>query len=96
MPTVDAHSGHNVGDDQSGFSQRMHPELINQIKEMVLQGMVDSSEVKRALKVYHLSKQYGISPSETDRSFYPTLRDIQNHIYMAKKQLELSALDQEI
>ena len=62
---------------------------------MVLQGIIDSSEVKRALKFYvenHLSKQYGINPVETD---CPTLRDIQNHIYKSKKQLELSALDQE-
>ena len=65
---------------------------------MVLQGITDSSEVKRALKFYvenHLSKQHGINPVDTDRSFYPTLRDIQNHIYKSKKQLELSALDQE-
>ena len=60
--------------------------------------MADSNEVKRALKFYvenHLSKQHGINPVETDRSFYPTLRDIQNHIYKSKKQLELSTLDQE-
>ena len=66
--------------------------------KMVLQGITDSSEVKRALKFYvenHLPKQHGINPVETDRSFYPTLRDIQNHIYKSKKQLELSALDQE-
>ena len=97
LPTVEAHSGHKVG-EQGGFAQRIHPELIHQINEMVLQGITDSSEVKRALKFYvenHLSKQHGINPLETDRSFYPTLRDIQNHIYKSKKQLELSALDQE-
>ena len=92
LPTVEAHSGHEIG-EQSGFSQRIHPELVHQIKEMA-----DSNEVKRALKFYvenHLSKQHGINPVETDRSFYPTLRDIQNHIYKSKKQLELSTLDQE-
>lgn len=97
LPTVEAHSGHEVG-EQGGFAQRIHPELIQQINEMVLKGITDSSEVKRALKFYvenHLSKQHGINPNETDRSFYPTLRDIQNHIYKSKKQLELSALDQE-
>ena len=65
---------------------------------MVLQGITDSNEVKRALKFYvenHLSKQHGITPDETDHSFYPTLGDIQNHIYKSKKQLELSTLDQE-
>ena len=97
LPTAEAHSGHEVG-ELGGFAQRIHPELIQQINEMVLQGITDSSEVKRALKFYvenHLSKQHGINPLETDRSFYPTLRDIQNHIYKSKKQLELSALDQE-
>ena len=97
LPMVDAHSGHEVG-EQGGFAQRIHPELIHQINEMVHQGITDSSEIKRALKLYvvnHLSKQHGVNPIETDRSFYPTLRDIQNHIYKSKKQLELSTLDQE-
>ncbi len=72
---VEAHSGHKVG-EQGGFAQRIHPELIHQINEMVLQGITDSSEVKRALKFYvenHLSKQHGINPLETDCSFYLTL-----------------------
>ena len=97
LPTVAAHSGHEVG-EQGGFAQRIHPELIQQINEMVLRGITDSSEVKRALNFYvenHLSKQHGINPTETDRSSYPTLRDIQNHIYKSKKQLEVSALVQE-
>lgn len=80
LPTVAAHSGHEVG-EQGGFAQMIHPELIQQINEMVIRGITDSSEVKRALKFYvenHLSKQHGINPTETDRSSYPTL--IQNHI----------------
>ena len=75
LPTAEAHSGHAVG-ELSGFAQRIHPELIHQINEMVLQRITDSSGVKRELKFYvanHLSKQHEINPVETDCSFYPTL-----------------------
>jgi len=34
-------------------------------------------------------------PDEDDRAFYPSDKDIQNHIYMAKKACMLSNLDQE-
>lgn len=97
LPTANAHNGHEVG-KQGGFAQRIHPEITQQINEMVLQGITDTNEIKRALKLYvktNLSKQFGVQPIETDRSFYPTPRDIQNHIYKSKKQLELSKLDQE-
>ena len=60
LPTVEAHSGHKVG-EQGGFAQRIHPELVHQMNEMVLQVITDSSEVKQALKFYvenHLSKQH--------------------------------------
>ena len=97
LPTLEAHSDH-VLDSTRGFSQRVHPELIHQIHELVLQGITDSNEVRRALKFHvkhHLSKIEGIQPSDSDRSYFPTSRDIQHHIYNAKKQIELSALDQE-
>ena len=61
--------------------------------------MVDYHEVKRSLKHYvkHiLPVMEGIPPpNEDDRAFYPTDKDIQNHIYMAKRAHMLSNLDQE-
>ena len=38
LPTVEAHSGHEVG-KQCGFAQRIYPELIHQINEVVLRGV---------------------------------------------------------
>ena len=61
--------------------------------------MVDYHEVKRSLKhfVKHiLPVMEGIPPpNEDDRAFYPTDKDIQNHIYMAKRARMFSNLDQE-
>ncbi len=37
----------------------------------------------------------GTKPLQNDRSFYPTLSDIRNHIQLAKRAIELSKLDQE-
>ena len=89
LPTLEAHSDH-VCEISRGYSQRVHPELIHQIHELVLQGITDSNEVKRALKFHvkhHLSKINGIQPNDDDRSYFPTLRDIQHHIYIAKSRL---------
>ena len=92
LPTLEAHSDH-VREISRGYSQRVHPELIHRIHELVLQGITDINEVKRALKFHvkhHLSKFNGIQPNDDDRSYFPTLRDMQHHIY-----IELPALEQE-
>ena len=34
-------------------------------------------------------------PHPDDRAYYPTIRDIQNHVYTAKKALDLSKFDQQ-
>jgi len=86
LPTLKAHFGHEVGIN-GGFAQRVHPEIIQHVNELVLQGITDSNEVRRALRfhvIHHLCKNNGIQPSNTDRSFFPALRDIQHHIYKAK------------
>jgi len=68
LPTLEANSDH-VLEVARGFSQRVHPELIHKIHELVLQGITDSNEVRRALKFHvkhHLSKI--IQPSDSDRA----------------------------
>ena len=42
-----------------------------------------------------VSKELGIHPKPNNRAFHPTTVDIRNHIWTAKKALELSKLDQE-
>ena len=96
MPSEEAHSGHPVGSNAM-YSQRIHPLLVTKITEMVLEGITNTTEVKRSLQFYAntvLSSQVGIKVSKQNRTFYPTSIDIRNHnIYAAKKTLELSKLD---
>ena len=97
MPTTEAHSGHPLGNNAM-YSQRIHPLLVAKITEMVLDGITNTAEVKRSLRFYMntiLASQVGIKFSKQNRAFYPTSIDIRNHIYAAKKTLELSKLDQE-
>ena len=65
---------------------------------MVISGITSTSEVKRSLNFYAttvLAPQLGITLSKQNRAFYPTSTDVRNHIYIAKKALELSKIDQE-
>jgi len=90
LPTLEAHCGHEVGIN-GGFAQRVHPEVIQHINELVLQGITGSNEVRRAFRfhvIHYLCKNNGIQPSDTDCSFIPTLRVIQHYIYKTKKQIE--------
>lgn len=100
LPTSAAHSGHLTGVGvEGGLSQKVNPCISKKISELVNEGMVDYHEVKRSLKHYvkHvLPVMKGIDPpSEDNRAFYPSDKDIQNHIYMAKRAFMLSNLDQE-
>ena len=66
--------------------------------EMVLTGITEPTEVKRALRHYvtsQLCSELNINPAKTDRAFYPTTVDVRNHIHTAKLGLQLSKLDQE-
>ena len=97
LPSVHAHTGHPVG-NEAGFSQRIHPLLTSKITEMVISGITSTSEVKRSLNFYAttvLAPQLGITFSKRNRAFNPTSTDVRNHIYIAKKSLELSKIDQE-
>ena len=94
LPTEEAHSGHPTG-HCSGFSQRIHPLLIEQITELVSAGI---GEVKRLLRHYTrntLAKHLGIQVTPKNRALFPTYIDVRNHIATAKKALEFSKLDQE-
>ena len=97
MPSIEAHSGHPVG-DSAMYSQRIHPLLVAKITEMVLDGITNTAEVKRSLRFYAntiLTNQLGMIFSKQNCAFFPTSIDIRNHIYTAKKMLELSKLDQD-
>ena len=92
-----AYTGHPIG-NEARFSQRIHPLLASKIIEMVISGITRTSEIKRFLNFYAtnvLAPQLGITLSKQNRAFFPTSTDVCNYIYIAKKALEWSKIDQE-
>ena len=91
LPTEEVHHptrGANV------MAQRVNPHIAARISELFGEGMIDRYEVSKALKHYVTTVLCTSSnnPDPDDRAYYPTIRD---HIYKAKKALELSKLDQQ-
>lgn len=89
LPTFNAHSDHGVS-EIPGYDQRIHPILITKIIKLVADGITDVQEMYKMLRNYvkhTVSVQLGISPSHTDRSFYPMPCDIRNHVSKAKRAL---------
>ena len=96
LPTQEAHHSFHKTSGEVGFSQKIHPKLVEKINELVSEGAVTTQEVKRALKrhVHHV-----LCPHQTieasNRTYFPTETDIRNHIYSAQKALEMSKFDQD-
>ena len=42
-----------------------------------------------------LAKELDFKPHRNDCTFYPDITDLKNHVYKAKRALELSTIDQE-
>lgn len=97
LPTNEAHNNHPTGSEVA-FAQRVHPLLVTKINDLVSSNLCNVHEVKKILRYYtndELTKDLGFKPNEHDRAFYPDISDIKNHVYKAKRALELSKLDQE-
>ena len=79
-----------------GLSQRVPPELVAKVQELVHAGTTDPVEVQRLLKHHvHHYMCAGNLPNPTYRAYYPTADDIRNHISEAKRAMQLSVNDQE-
>ena len=96
LPTEEAHRKCHPTKGVMGFAQRVHPELITKIQELVSIGTVEPVEVQRLLK-HHVDHYMfaGNLPDPCDRAYYPCLDDIKNHLAKAKRSLQLSVVDQE-
>ena len=95
LPTEEAH--HNTQPTRGAhiMAQRVNPYVAQKISELVAEGMIDPQEIKRALKHYVNTVLCANNPPDPDdRAYYPTPRDLQNHIYKAKRAHQLSKLDQ--
>ena len=96
LPTEDAHSGHPTGKGEAGFSQRMNDRVAAKIVEIVAEGITEVTQVRSLLRHYVVHDLCKDEPSDpNDRAYFPMDVDIKNHIYMAKRSLQLSCLDQE-
>ena len=96
LPTQEAHHSCHPTAEIMGFSQRVHPELIIKIHELVHASITDAIQIKCLLKhhVQHYMCPHKL-PSINDRAYYPTMDDIRNHINKSKKEMQLSVIDQE-
>ena len=96
LPTEEAHHKCHPTKGVMGLSQRVHPEIIAKIHELVSIGTIEPVEVQRLLK-HHVNHYMcaGSLPDQNDRAYFPCLDDIKNHIGKAKRALQLSVIDQE-
>ena len=78
-----------------GFSQHIHPELITKIHELVQTGVTDPTVVQRLLRSHVRSQMHTNPPDPNDRSYFPMVDDVRNHVNRAKQSLKLSIIDQE-
>ena len=95
LPTEEAHHQTHPTGGMHGMAQKVHPQVAEKIKELVSEGITDTSSVSRMLRHYvnhHLCQEE--KPNPSDRAYYPTKDDIKNHVYQAKQALQLSKLDQ--
>lgn len=96
LPTEEAHTSHPTGGGVAGFSQRVNSQVAAQIGEIVADGITDKSQVRTLLHRYVMHELCSKAPPDpNDRAYFPTDNDLKNHIYMAKRALQLSCLDQE-
>ena len=96
LPTEEAHHATHPTRGAHLMAQRINKTVADKISELVGEGMTEPQEVKRALSHYVNTVLCADNrPNADDRAYYPTDRDLRNHIYKAKKALELSKLDQQ-
>jgi len=77
------------------MAQRVHPMISQKIVQLVREGATNAQEVKRVLREYVKSDMKENCPDPLNRSYFPTIDDIRNHIYLAKQGLEFSKFDQD-
>ena len=89
-------SPYSTGSGVAGFSQRMNEKVAAKIAELVAEGITEIHEVRRLLRHYVMHDLCRESPpNPNDRAYFSIDNDLKNHVYMAKRALQLSCLDQE-
>lgn len=100
LPLPLAHEYHDIEDvpldpdENDSHGQRLNPEVMNKIRELVARGVSGIYTVKHCLKVF-VEKELFVNmepPARHNRSFFPTIIDIQNHIHQAQMALATGTL----
>ncbi|XP_072025750.1 uncharacterized protein [Amphiura filiformis] len=86
LPHPGEHKNHVVG-EASGETQRVDPQVIDNIYWLVRQGIHTTRDVQLHLERFVKEElfRYQTPPSASNRRFYPTKKDIRNHIMAARK-----------
>ena len=82
----------------SGLSQPVDDRIIKKIEELVAEGVKDTYEMRRHLRVFLKNDLFCEGqelPPSTKHRFHPKLSDIRNHMYRATVRHRLSKIDQE-
>ena len=93
LSTEDAHQGHPTGTGTAGFAQRVNDKVAIKISELVA-GVNEIHQIRSLLQHYVLKDLCKNNPPDcNDRAYFPTDTDLKNHIYMAKRAMQLSCLE---
>ncbi|XP_077399946.1 calcium-responsive transcription factor-like [Vanacampus margaritifer] len=66
-------------------AQPLHPQIIQWIEQLVEEGITATRDVQAVLRHNVQTKMSDVvAPDEQHRAYYPTLKDIANHVYKAK------------
>ncbi|XP_029016293.1 uncharacterized protein LOC114861350 isoform X2 [Betta splendens] len=95
LPLMRTHTNHSPC-GQSDEAHSVHPQVIRWIDQLVAEGITTIRDVQTALKHYVQTTMCDVvAPDEQDRAYYPTLKDIANHIYKSKVKQRIVKLELE-
>lgn len=95
LPLMKTHTNHSPC-GRSDEAHCVHPQVIRWIDQLVAEGVTTIRDVQTALKHYVQTTMCDVvAPDEQDRAYYPTLKDIANHIYKSKVKQRIVKLELE-
>ncbi|KAM9846004.1 calcium-responsive transcription factor-like [Aulostomus maculatus] len=93
FPLQRAHTEHTPS-GRTDEAHSVHPQIIQWIDQLVAEGITTVRDVQAILKHNVQTRMSDIvAPDEEDRGYYPTLKDIANHIYKSKVKRRTPNLD---
>ena len=90
FPLISRHSNHPILNEKAGQLKTVHPMIIEKIYELVSGSITEKNVIRCMLNgvVNEFKKDLGIDIQPYDRSFFPTDRDICNHIRNARNVIK--------